>query len=236
MKLENGCIGINWLLFGCNNNNVYYPSPVLNRFTRCSKSINNHIKCISVLHDIERYDCCPHHPILINGRQVNEKGKELYKIQNENFKHPIDGNSSSFQMYSSNDYIQINHYSVKSLEEFNKRFKNHHTRSDKKLFLNEHNKNDVEDKIALKFLLKRGKYHKFDYHFYILYYPDLLINGIISEQIAIEHFNNEGIKENRISNLNYDYESWRKEKKSLLSNNEIWNIVREELLKNIYNI
>ena len=235
MDIKNGCIGINWLLFGSNNNKIYYQSPVLNRFTYCSKTINNHIKCISVLQDIERHDCCPHHPILINGKQINEKGKELYKIQNENFKHPIDGNSSSFQMYSSNEYIQINHYAVKSLEEFNKRFMNHHTRSDTKLFLNEHDKNQIEDKTALEFLLKKGNYKKLDYHFYILYYSDLLINGLINEEIALEHFNNEGIKENRICNLNYNYDCWRNTNNSSLSDDEIWNIVREDLLKKTYN-
>ena len=239
IDLKNGCLGINWRLFGSNNHNEYTSSLVLNRFTKCSKTLNNHVKCISILQDIERHDCCPHHPVLINGTQINEKGKELYKIQNETFKHPIDGNTSCFQMYPTSEYIQINHYSIKSMEEFNKRFINHHTRSDTKLFLDEHNKNEIEDKTALNFLLKNVEFKNFDYHFYILYYQDLLINGIINEETALNHFNNKGKKEKRISNINYDYDLWKKNNNNNnnknLMNEEIWNIVKIELLKQIYN-
>ena len=235
INLKDGCLGINWRLFGSNNNKEYFLSPVLNRFIKCNKLLNNHVKCISVLKDVERYNCCPHHPILINGKQINEQNKELYKIQNENFNHPIDGKSSCFQLYSTNEYIQINHYSVKSLSEFNKRFTNHHTRSDIELFLKEHDKNEIEDITALKFLLSNGTFENFDYHFYIIYYPDLIINGIIDEKTAHKHYNYKGINENRISNLNYNYDFWRKENNSSLKNSEIWIIVKLELLKSVYN-
>ena len=236
INLKEGCLGINWMLFGSNNNKEYSESFVLNRFTRCNDKLNNHVKCISVLRDINNYTCCPHHPNLKRGCQINENGKELYKIQNEIYKHNIINKTSSFQLHSTNDYIQINHYSVKSIDEFNNRFSNHHTRTDSKLFLEEHDTNKVIDKTALIFLLKDSEYNLFDYHFYITYYSDLLINGIINEELAYSHFKNEGLKENRLSNLNYDYKTYKKNNNSLLSNEQIWKIVRQELLNSVYNI
>ena len=164
-------------------------------------------------------------------------GKKLYKIQTSLYNHPLINNASSFQLDSTTEYIQINHYVLKSKEEFDIRFNKHHTRRNINLFWDEHDQNKLIDNSGLiLLLLKNNIYDKFDYHFYITYYYDLLINGIINEKDALDHFNNNGKSENRISNLNYDYEEWKKLNKQNISNSEIWKIESLKLIKQKYNV
>lgn len=216
-KLIDGAIGINWVFFGNNSHAKYINEPVINRFTRCSNTIDRHIKCIVNMNDVKSYNN-PHYPKLIKGKQRNEKGK-IYE-------------SGPWQNDSSNDYIQINHYLIKSLEEYYKRSNKHHTRENINgnldCFLLAHNKNDILDFNAYNFLNK-NYYHEnlsvLDYKFYVTYYNDLLVNGIFTQSLAENHFNNDGKKENRICNLNFDFNYYKNNNDDLknLTNVELWN-------------
>lgn len=222
-NLKQGSLGVNWKFFGNNNKEYYENLPVINRFTKCENKPDKHIKSISVIKDIDYY-IDAHHPKLLNGNQINEKGK-IYK-------------SSPFQFNSSCDLIQINHYIIKSREEFNNRYKNHHTRSNAQIddFYNCHNMNHVDDLTAFnKFYENYYHYdlNKIDYRFYIRYYTDILMNGIINEKLALEHFNGNGKKENRICNLNFDFDFYKNFNDDLkyLSNEDLWHHFKENGLK-----
>jgi hypothetical protein len=221
--LLQGSLGVNWKFFGNNNKENYKNLPVITRFTKCENKPDKHVKCISVLNDIDYY-IDAHHPKLLNGVQKNEKGK-IYE-------------SSPFQYNSSCDLIQINHYIIKSREEFNKRYQNHHTRSKAQIkdFYNCHNKNDIEDLTALN-KLYQNNYHndlnKIDYQFYIIYYIDLLMNGVINEKLAFEHFNGNGKIENRMCNLNFDFDYYKTHHNDIknLYNEDLWHHFKEHGLK-----
>jgi hypothetical protein len=211
--LHSGSLGINWVFFGNNGHEKYSMSPVVSRFTKRG-NLDKHIKCICVLKDVNKF-LDPHHASLLNGNQKNEKNKEY--------------NISSFQYNSSNEIAQINHYIIKSREEFNKRYQGHHTRSKGNLeqFWNVHNQNKHSDLTAY-YLFYKNIYHtdinKLDYLFYIKYYHDLLINGIFNYDLALNHFKNNGLKEKRITNLNFDYNFYKNNHTDLknLNNTYLW--------------
>ena len=221
--LQKGALGINWRFFGNNNHTKFENKPVINRFTRCENNPDKHIKSICVMKDINKY-LDAHHASLSNGFQINEKGKKY--------------NISPFQYDSSCDLIQLNHYIIKSTEEFNKRYIGHHTRSQAQLedYYNCHNKNDVEDLTAFN-KFNENNYHnnlnKIDYKFYIRYHTDLLINGIFNEKLAKEHYDNFGINEKRLCNLNFDFNFYKDKYSDLkhLNNLELWHHFKNDGLK-----
>ena len=191
INLNSGCLGINWKIFGSNSHENYTESFVVNRFTKSSKFLNQHVKCITVFKDVNYYNN-PHFPILKNGKQVNEKG--------------IVYTSGPFQTNSTSDLIQINHYVTKSKQEFYDRSKGHHTRTDNDSFFNHHNENDITDLCAYNFLnypRNHNNINTLDYHYYLTNYEHLLIHELTTKDLAENHFKNDGIKENKISNLNF---------------------------------
>ena len=85
--------------------------------------------------------------------------------------------------------------------------------------------------------LYENNYHndlnKIDYQFYIIYYIDLLMNGVINKKLAFAHFNGNGKIENRICNLNFDFDFYKNFYDDLknLSNEDLWHHFKENGLK-----
>ena len=216
INFDTGSLGINWVLFGNNNQKNKEKIPVIKRFIRCNFNYNKHVKCIINTNSISYFNN-PHFAYLSIGNQVNEKG-QIYE-------------QGPWQNISSTDLIQINHYITKSTEEYLIRTKNHHCRDtsikNNSHFI-EHNCNHIEDKTAYNILMSNS-YHsninELDYEFYIQYYDDLLVNGIFNKELAYNHYIGDGKKENRISNLNFDYNYYKLNNKDLekFSDIELWN-------------
>ena len=224
INFDIGSLGINWVLFGNNNKENKEKIPVIKRFTRCKNIYDRHVKSIVNTNSVHYFNN-PHFAFLSQGNQVNEKGKQY--------------NKGPWQENSSVDLIQINHYVVKSTEEYLIRTKNHHCRDtnikDNSHF-KMHNCNDIEDKTVYNILMSNSNHsniNEFDYEFYIQYYDDLLVNGIFNKELAYNHYINNGIKENRISNLNFNYHYYKLHNKDLekLSNIELWNHFKNNGLK-----
>jgi len=213
INLNSGCLGINWKLFGTNGHKKYEQIPVINRFTKCGNYLDQHIKSISIMEDVDFYNN-PHFPILKSGKQINEKNK-IYPM-------------GAFHTNSTNDLIQINHYVTKSVEEYDKRNSNHHTRLTNKQFFINHDRNDENDFDAYNILnkiIKHSDINSFDYTYYIQTNYDLILNCVITKELAEEHYNYEGIKEKRLCNFNFDFEDYKNKNKDLQNstNIEIWN-------------
>lgn len=222
INFNNGSLGINWVLFGNNNEEVYNLKPVIKRFTKCDSKYDRHIKCIVDTNSVEKFTN-QHFAVLSKGNQINEKGK-IYEI-------------GPWQEDSSINFIQINHYVVKSTEEYLKRTKNHHCRiADNIEHFKFHNKNNITDLTAYNFLLRNTNHkniNKIDYEFYVQYYDDLLINGIFNKDLAYEHFKTINKKENRICNLNFDYDYYKSNNSDLTTMTiiELWNHFKNNGLK-----
>lgn len=140
--VKSGAIGVNWVLFGNNNNNVYDQRPVLERFTKRKKRVDKHVKTIAKCTDI------------------NEMiGVHCPKLNNGYF-HDSDYNMifSSFNELGNNKICQINHYFTKSTEEFKQKCNRRCADGGKKRVYEEHlyylDFNDIEDLAALKFFTK----------------------------------------------------------------------------------
>jgi len=100
--LDSGALAINWVLFGSNGHLTYTDEPVMKRFTKRQRGVNPHVKCIVCCDDVQVYNSC-HVPTLRNGYVKDVHGRMLTGV----FNH--DG---------SDDICQINHYFVKSRDEF----------------------------------------------------------------------------------------------------------------------
>jgi hypothetical protein len=103
--INRGALGINWIFYGSNGLLSYSPEPVIERFTKRSFEINQHIKCIAKCEDVYKYTN-PHFPILKNGNIHDTNGTV------------IDG---PFNAAGTDNVCQINHYHTKSKEEYIKR-------------------------------------------------------------------------------------------------------------------
>lgn len=137
--LHSGALGINWVLFGSNNELKYVDKPVLERFTKRQSGINEHIKCIVCCADTIGF-INPHVPILQMGTYIKD-------IRN----NKIDW---AFNYIGSDDICQINHYFVKSKEEFMTKIARGRAdttihRSEEEF--NTHDYNDIDDYTALNF-------------------------------------------------------------------------------------
>jgi hypothetical protein len=105
IKDDSGGLAINWKFFGSNGHEKYSPEPVMKRFTKSQKGINNHIKCIVKCSDIIQYNH-PHYPTIISNPVKDFDNNIIIGPFND----------------KGNDKIaQINHYFTKSKEEFIKK-------------------------------------------------------------------------------------------------------------------
>ncbi len=208
-----GSLGINWVLFGNNHHAKYINEPVVKRFTKCANKYNEHIKVIVDTNSVDHFNN-QHFAVLSKGKQINEKGA-CFKL-------------GPWQHDSSTDLIQVNHYVIKSTEEYNKRTAQHHCRDNNNSHFNFHNRNDITDLTAYNILYSKsshGDINEFDYEFYVQYYNDLFMQGKFNKETALHHFNGDGKKEKRISNFNFNYEYYKANNKDLkhMNNIELWN-------------
>lgn len=226
INFDKGSLGINWVFFGDNNIENYSEEPLLKQFTRSQYDYNKHCKVIVNTNSVDHFNN-PHFAILKDGNQINEKNK-IYQI-------------GPWQKDSSIDYIQINHYITKSKDEFFTRIKGHHTRSSKDIeyhYIHYFNRNDIYNFYAFDKLYENKYYDdldKLDYEFYIQSYSDLLINGIINEELANKHYLNKGKDEGRITNLNFDYDDYKNNDSKLenYTNVELWNYYKNQFVIDI---
>jgi hypothetical protein len=133
---DSQAIGINWVLFGNNNQTkVDGDYSVIKRFTKRQKDVNQHVKCIVKLSPLVYMDV--HSP--------NMQWTDTYKRINY----------GAFTKIHTDDIAQLNHYFCKTQEEF--QLKCNRGRADSSfvkrtmLDFDGHNFNDIEDLSAYNF-------------------------------------------------------------------------------------
>lgn len=135
-------IGINWVIFGSNGhkeiiNNNY---SLISRFTKRENGVDEHIKSIIKMTNINRLDMFVHNP---NRPNVNTNGNLFY---------------GPFNSEKNDDIAQINHYFCKTRKEFEEKI--NRGRSDTTDFRKMEefdltDKNEVEDLTAYNFYIKK---------------------------------------------------------------------------------
>ena len=136
-------IALNWVMFGTNNEKEYRDEPVTKRFTYCSKSIHDHIKCIAKLSYIHNYEN-PHRPLLLKGVIFDTNRNTV---------------SDSFNPDGDTKIACIHHYYTKSEQEFREKIERGKADIVEKRSLNElddiHSKNnDIYNSDAWDFYSK----------------------------------------------------------------------------------
>jgi hypothetical protein len=95
-------IGINWMMFGSSFHNSIQEGFLIDKYRYCEGIKNSHIKTICKPRNVIDWPN-PHYPNLINNSIFIDPKRN-------NINGPFNDNST-------NDIIQINHYSIKSLED-----------------------------------------------------------------------------------------------------------------------
>ena len=106
--LEDHCphgeIGINWFMFGASSRNLYAPLPVTKRFTYREPKVNQHIKSIVRLADMNMQKLGGVHHVLLNkGNQHDTNGRKFV---------------GPFNPDGPTDVSVIHHYHTKSHKEY----------------------------------------------------------------------------------------------------------------------
>jgi len=137
-----GSLAIHWRLFGGNGHIKYQNKNVTDRFTKCERNLDKHVKCISVCNHISNIHN-PHIPSL----------KGQYK-QYDCLGRLCNGPLNYIGLDESNVGIYINHYFCKSREEWiykkNKGMADNLNIRGNQEYDN-HNKNDIDDLFANNF-------------------------------------------------------------------------------------
>lgn len=136
---DNIVVGINWVLFGNNNQTtVNGEYSVIKRFTKRQKDVNQHVKCIVKLS-----------PLIYMGIHTpNSDWVDTHKRINHGL----------FTTIHTDDVAQINHYFCKTQEEF--QLKCDRGRADSHIYkrtmaeFDVHNHNEIEDLTAYNFFYK----------------------------------------------------------------------------------
>lgn len=138
-------IGMNWRYFGSSGHIIYENKPVIERFTKCAKNLNHHIKTLYNKDFFGGYNEC--HSIRTNNKQypvLSTSGKVI---------------TNAFNEEKENEVIQLNHYKCKTLEEFKEIRKRgradipefYETEQQIVASFKPIDKNEVEDKTAYEF-------------------------------------------------------------------------------------
>ena len=100
-------LSVNWIIYGSNNlETADYSQGVLERFTRHDSKVNKHVKIIAKPRRID-YFCNPHYAFYLQGLQsIDETGNKVCDAFNES---------------DVAEKICINHYHMKSREEYEKK-------------------------------------------------------------------------------------------------------------------
>ena len=102
---DTAALAFNWVFFGSNDLKMKENKPVTERFTQCQKGVDRHIKLLVDTHKLVLYKGCHFIYSRPNTYTKDTKGKIIKDLFNP------DGDNS---------IGQINHYKVKSEEEFRK--------------------------------------------------------------------------------------------------------------------
>ena len=140
---DNPCgIAVHWCFFGSDGQEKnHHKSSVIKRFTKRQKGVDIHIKTILNLSISDTYMVIAHHPNIM--------------LMNTDFKYingPFDKEKKT------DDYVQLNHYHHKSLEEWILRIQRGHPDTSPNKSIEQWHKSkyefcDEEDLFALNFLL-----------------------------------------------------------------------------------
>lgn len=103
---EYGAVAVNWVLYGSNGHTEYFPEPVTNRFTKRAAKADRHVKSI-VQPEFTISAGNNAHYFKLSKPAVNEKKEVLPAVY--------------YHTEPTIDVFRINHYHVKSLEEYVKR-------------------------------------------------------------------------------------------------------------------
>jgi glycosyltransferase involved in cell wall biosynthesis len=106
-----GGLALNWACFGSSGHRFWEDGLVIERFLKRSLnkfSVNQHYKAV-VRPDYVDHWTTPHHATLSRGRYINATGQDL------DFR---DGRKDSLSKTVVWDHLRVNHYVVKSFEEF----------------------------------------------------------------------------------------------------------------------
>lgn len=96
-------IGMNWRFFGSNGLQKYDKRPILERFTKCSRLGNQHIKTLFEVNKFLNFNDC---------HSINPKNN--YKIKNTIGQEIIGPFNTKIDL----SVIQLNHYKCKTIQEF----------------------------------------------------------------------------------------------------------------------
>ncbi|SAK56532.1 hypothetical protein AWB79_02314 [Caballeronia hypogeia] len=135
-------LALNWSIFGSSGHIFLKEGLVIDRFKKMAVkdfSVNNHYKSVVRPAHVASFEN-PHHANLKSGRYVNSKGEDLVY-------HPDHGHGLSHDVGW--DGARINHYAVKSLEEFlvgksRKGSASRESRVKHETYFRRHDKNDLD--------------------------------------------------------------------------------------------
>ncbi|MBU9416126.1 glycosyltransferase family 2 protein [Burkholderia multivorans] len=139
---EVSALALNWAIYGSSGHVFSRDGLVIDRFTKMAEmnfGVNNHYKSVVRPSRVEYFEN-PHHAKLKGGRYVDARGTDV--VYHEKYGHGL-----------SNDVVwkgvRINHYAVKSLEEFlvgksRKGSASRELRVKHEAYFRRHDKNDVE--------------------------------------------------------------------------------------------
>lgn len=134
-------VAVHWVIYGSSGHKTYENKPVLDRFEKRSKEVNQHVK--TIVHNI------PGKPVY-TGYNVHSFTCKRGKIVDENGKR-LRGNYA-LQPGGTADILRINHYHVKSEEEYREKCKKKRadagTARDFDTLFPAHDENDITDRSA----------------------------------------------------------------------------------------
>ncbi|WP_175836411.1 glycosyltransferase family 2 protein [Burkholderia anthina] len=139
---EISALALNWAIYGSSGHVFLSEGLVIDRFKKMAKmdfGVNNHYKSVVRPGRVEFFEN-PHHAQLKSGRYVNSKGEDIVY-------HPVHGHGLSHDVMW--EGARINHYAVKSLEEFlvgksRKGSASRELRVKHEAYFRRHDKNDVD--------------------------------------------------------------------------------------------
>lgn len=129
-----GAIALNWLMFGSNDLESYDPRPVLQRFTKCAKTLSPYVKVIVKVEDVHKMTE-PHFAQLRAGKCQKYIDKRVGQA------------SSMYTPRKSPTEVDavLHHYFVKSKEEFKKKIQRRKAFSPNQYTMNDFSKRDYHD-------------------------------------------------------------------------------------------
>lgn len=108
---QSGALSLNWVIFGPGKREVYQPLPFTKRFKYRDEKVNEHVKSIARIRDIDPWKPMhPHHPFL------------RFRLFQKSQQHDVNGNvivnERFYNFNTPSNTAFIHHYSTKSYKEY----------------------------------------------------------------------------------------------------------------------